>query len=335
MARIVTLKDIANELGTSIVTVSNALSGKKGVSEAVRAQVIEKARELGYDNAKQNKIPQGKVTIGVIVSEQYIGIGTSFYWTMYQQAVWAASTHKALTTLEIISTDQEKKLEPPRLAADEAIDGLIVIGKLEKIYLDCILKVLKVPVVLLDFRCEESGCSSVMSNNYIGMYKMTRYLLKKGHRSIGYVGEVETNENLCDRYFGYRKVMEEWGVPVNQEWVIADPQVVSQKAAISLPKTLPTAFVCCNDYVAGFLYDRLSQLGYRVPEDISLVGYDNYLYGHSLAKKLTTYNVDMKEMASAAVKMLLKKANGKSDYYKIVYLDSQIVERESVKSITV
>jgi len=333
LARTVKLKDIANELGTSIVTVSNALSGKKGVSEAIRTQVIEKAKELGYDYTRQDKSPKGKVTIGVIVSGQYIGIGTSFYWTMYQQVVWAASTFKALTTLEIISTEKEKQLEPPRLTADGSIDGLIVIGKLEKEYLERILKILQVPVVLLDFRCEESGCSSVMSNNYIGMYKITRYLLKKGHRNIGFVGEVETNENLCDRYFGYRKVMEEWGVPVNKEWVIADPMVVSQRAAISLPKALPTAFVCCNDYVAGFLYDRLSQMGYRVPEDISLVGYDNYLYGHSLAKKLTTYNVDMKEMATAAVKMLVKKINGKSDYYNIVYLDSQIVERDSVKNI--
>lgn len=333
MAGSVKLKDIANELGTSIVTVSNALSGKKGVSEAVRAQVIEKAKELGYDNAKQNKSPRNKVTIGVIVSEQYIGIGTSFYWTMYQQTVWAASTFKALTTLEIISIDKEKELELPRLSEEGGIDGLIVIGKMEKKYLENIIKVLQIPAVLLDFRCEEIGCSSIMSNNYIGMYKMTRYLLKRGHRNIGYVGELETNENLCDRYFGYRKMMEEWGISVNPEWVIADAKVVSGKAAISLPKVLPTAFVCSSDFVAGFLYDKLSQMGYRVPEDISLVGYDNYLYGHPLAKKLTTYNVDMKEMAHAAVKMLLKKVDGSRDSNHIKYLDSYIVERSSVKSI--
>ena len=327
------LKDIANELGTSIVTVSNALSGKKGVSETVRSQVIEKAREMGYENTRHSKDPREKLTIGVIVSEQYIGIGTSFYWTMYQQTVWAASMYKALTTLEIISIDKEKQLELPRLTDEGGINGLIVIGKMEKKYLKNLIHTLQIPAVLLDFRCEEIGCSSIMSNNYMGMYKMTRYLLKRGHRNIGYVGEIETNENLCDRYFGYRKVMEEWGVPVNQEWVIADPEVVSGKAAISLPKELPTAFVCASDFAAGFLYDKLSQMGHRVPEDISLVGYDNYLYGHPLAKKLTTYNVDMKEMAHAAVNMLLKKIAGGPDYNHIKYLDSYIVERSSVKNI--
>ena len=78
----VKLKDIAEALDVSTVTVSNALAGRKGVSEEVRNQVVEKAKELGYDLKKYTNKSQG-VTIGVIVSEKYLELGVSFYWSMY------------------------------------------------------------------------------------------------------------------------------------------------------------------------------------------------------------------------------------------------------------
>ena len=88
---------------------------------------------------------------------------------------------------------------------------------------------------------------------------------------------------------------------------------MKKKARFVLPERMPTAFVCCNDLTAS---------GYWVPEDVSVAGYDEYLYGHPFAKELTTYHVDMKAMAQEAVKILLKKIREDRSYWGVRYLDS-------------
>lgn len=100
------LKDIAKALNVSTVTVSNALTGRKGVSEEVRSQVI--AKELGYDLKKYTNKRQG-VTIGVIVSEQCLELGVSFYWSMYQKVAYAASKSQSVTMLEALGQENEEK----------------------------------------------------------------------------------------------------------------------------------------------------------------------------------------------------------------------------------
>lgn len=336
MAGGVKLKDIANELGISVVTVSNGLSGKKGVSDAVRQRIIEKAKELGYDYQKPDKTENSEkkgITIGVIVSERYVSASASFYQMMYQQVVYMASRRQSLTMLEIIEEEKEQEEELPRLIQEGSVDGLIIIGQVKGEYIRAVMAVAQVPVVLMDFSCDQLNCDAVMSNNYLGMYKVTHYLLKKGHRDIGFIGLIENNGNLCDRYFGYRKGMAEQGIMINPDWVISNPEVIYGTIGIADLKTMPTAFVCCSDLVASFLYDELIQAGYRVPEDVSIVGYDNYLYGHPFARELTTYNVNMKAMAQEAVKILFKKISGDASYFGVRYLDSHIEERCSVKCV--
>lgn len=333
MAGFVKLKDIADALGISVVTVSNALSGKKGVSDELRDKIMAKAQILGYDKVKRVKPLGSAFTIGVIVAHRYIDVGGSFYWAMYQQTAFEAARKQNLTMLEIIGTGEEQQKELPKMLKEGSIDGLIVIGKMDVTYLKRIIDSGHVPVVLMDFFSDELTCDAVMSNNYIGMYKMTRYLLNRGHEDIAYVGEISTDENLCNRYFGYRKGLEEREISLNAKWVIDDPRLVQREAGLVLPERMPTAFVCCNDLVAGIVYDELITAGYRVPEDISVVGYDDYLYGHPFAEELTTYHVDMKAMAQTAVKILQKKIRGDRSYCGVRYLDSFIVERSSVKTI--
>ena len=102
----VKLKDIAEALNVSTVTVSNALAGRKGVSEEVRSQVI--AKELGYDLKKYTNKRQG-VTIGVIVSEQCLELGVSFYWSMYQKVAYAALKSQSVTMLEALGQENEER----------------------------------------------------------------------------------------------------------------------------------------------------------------------------------------------------------------------------------
>ena len=211
-------------------------------------------------------------------------------------------------------------------------DNMIIIGWLFRPYIENLVKHAGVPIVLLDFAVKGLKCDAVLSSNYTGMYKMVRYLLSKGHRDIAYVGSRFANENIMDRYYGYRKALMENNIRFRKEWVLEDRDLITGEVRISLPENMPTAFACNSDLTASVLYDLLRQRGYRIPEDISIVGYDNYLI-HSFASSLTTYNVDMKRMASIALKLLLGKIRGVEKNYGIRYIDSTIIERSSVKEL--
>ena len=331
MSRDIKLKDIAVELNVSVVTVSNALSGKKGVSDSVRKQVIQKAKELGYNTTKYAKKEEAPIKIGVLAQDKYLEVGASFYWSLYQNVAYMASKKNGFTMFEAVDSEKEEKGELPKLLAESGIDGLIIIGWLEHDYVKKIVESTKLPVVLLDFHIADIPCDAVISNNYVGMYKMTRYLLERGHREIAFVGSIYANENIMDRYFGYRKGMMECGLHVKPEWILKDRDIQTNTMVVELPREMPTAFVCNCDLAASCIYDAVKKLGYEVPEDISIVAYDNYLYGHSFANEVTTYNVDMEQMAKEAVNILLKRVKGMNTHVGIHYVDSDIIERSSVK----
>ena len=131
-----------------------------------------------YDFSRYEK-KEGGYRIGVIASEMYMEMGTSFYWAMYQQVVYAASKSRSQTMLEILDTDMQRRDELPKLMREKMIDGLIVIGWHFKSYVENLVKRSEIPIVLLDFQIKGLKCDAVMSGNYIGMYKMTHYLLDR------------------------------------------------------------------------------------------------------------------------------------------------------------
>ena len=328
----VKMKDIAAAVGVSVVSVSNALAGRKGVSDDVRLQVEKAARELGYDLKKNERRSQGMV-IGVLAPEKYITVGQSFYWALYQHVAYEAAKSQSVTMLEILTFSMEENEELPILPREKTISGLIIIAWMSRSYLEKIVGAADVPTVLLDFQMKGLRCDAVMSSNYVGMYKMTRYLLERGHRDIAYVGSVRANDNIMDRFYGYRKALMEAGIRLRKEWILEDRDLTKGLSRVEVPENMPSAFACNSDWAAGLLYDILAERGYRIPEDVSIVGYDNYLYDNSFAERLTTYNVDMKKMAHQAVKMLKGKIHGDEKHWGTRYIDSVIVERQSVKTL--
>lgn len=208
-----------------------------------------------------------------------------------------------------------------------------MIGRIERRQMKQLLSATKAPVVLLDFYEAGLPCDAVMSNNYMGMYKATKYLLERGHKDIGFVGSVRATDNIMERYFGFRRGMEEYKRPIRKEWILEDRDLASGIMHIELPERIPSAFVCNSDHAAKYLYDRLTEKKYKIPEDVSIISYDNYLMDHPFANSLTTYNVDMRLMAKAAVDILLKKKKRPDKKPEIRYIDSEIIERGSVKNL--
>lgn len=337
MKKKVGLKDIAEQVGTSIVTVSNALSGKEGVSESLRDEIVRMADRLGYDLSKYGYTGSESFRLGVIVSSMYISVGTSFYWQMYQEVARAAADMRGFTLLEILDTEAQTRSELPKCMVSGEVDGIIVTGPMTHDYTKLLLDSASIPVVLLDFYHPDLGCDAVMSNNYFGMYKSTRYLLDRGHRRVAFVGNIEANKNIMDRYFGYLRAMRESGIEVPDKWIIPDRITGEWEISVRLPdendSDFPTAFACNCDYAAGVVYDLLKERGLKVPEDISITAYDDYLYDHPFASELTTYRVDMRGMASEAVAIAAQRIRREPSFRGERFIDSALIERTSVKSL--
>lgn len=329
----VKLSDIAKKVGVSTVTVSNALAGRKGVSEELRGRILETARECGYDMDRYEKKEKLQGTIGILVSNRYIRIGVSFYWEMYQKVAFSLSRHGMYSALEILTKEEEMAAKPslPRCLESGKTDQLIIIGRIEKTYLERIMQKAKERTVLLDFRDPDYNCSAVLSNNGIGMYRATQYLIDHGHQNIGFIGTPEVSRNIRDRFYGYLKCLDDNKLQLHPEWILEDRRATDEReTGITLPRTMPTAFACSSDYGAAILADALEQRGLQIPTDISLTSYDDYLYGNPLGKKLTTFHVDMEKMAQKAVQALIQNRTEPGSRPKVQFVDSILVERESV-----
>lgn len=339
MAKAVKLADIAERVGVSTVTVSKALSGQKGVSEEMRDKIKKLADELGYKQPsavmRDKKIRQSH-NIGVLIEEGYLDKYESFYWQMYQHVSTCALGYECFTLMEVISRRMEEQLEVPKVIKEQKVHGVIVIGRMSAGFLKMLRENSGVPLVYMDFTDEEQGTDSVVSDSYYGAYHLTNYLLSQGHTKIGYVGTLLATSSITDRYLGYVKALLEHGIEPRQDWRLDDRDMASgfiEDELLQLPVEMPTAFFCNCDLTAGRMIQKLRASGYRVPEDISVAGFDNYIYPGICDVGITTYEVDQTAMAKQAVRILVKRIEKESCRYGTHIVEGRLVVKESVEAI--
>lgn len=339
MAKSVKLGDIAAIVGVSTVTVSKALSDQKGVSEELRAQIKQLADEMGYQSPSEirKKTAKKKYNIGVLIQEIYLGKYPSFYWQLYQVLNKKAVARGCFTMLEFVSRDSVLNAEMPMLLEDDKVDGIVVVGSMGKEYLDKLEKTAKVPVEYVDYYDNSRPIDTVIANSFYGSYMLTNYLYDMGHRDIAYVGTIGSTNSITDRYLGYIKSLLEHDIPLREDWVIPDRDVKTgqfdEENCFKLPKNMPTAFVCNCDLAAATLIKILNAAGYRVPEDVSVVGFDNYMYPGSCDIGVTTYEINMQEMAERTMHKIIKKISNEKYTDGIFVVDGRIVVKDSVARI--
>lgn len=342
MAKTVRLADIGERLDVSAVTVSKALSGQKGVSEEMRQKIIKVADELGYLKRVREQERHGGYNIGVIVAERYLQESESFYWKLYQELSQRAIARDCFMILEIVSHKDERTEELPKILQEKKVDGVIIVGAFITAYSRFLAKNIQIPLLYLDTPGTLDSCDSVVSNNMMGGYHMTNYLFKKGHRQIGFVGTRLTTTSIDDRFLGYLRSLMEHGINPRQDWIIDDRDreygQVDIKSKFQLPEEMPTAFFCNCDLSAYVLVRKLNEAGYNVPDDISVAGFDNYVnrmdnYISETLENigLTTYEINMKEMAKRAMHIILHKLDNASYTTGMFVLPGKFIERGSVK----
>lgn len=336
MAKTVKLADIAAQVGVSTVTVSKALSGQKGVSEEMREKIRQLADELGYRSPSESKkqIVEKHYNIGVLIQEVYLDKYDSFYFRMYQEVNKRAVVRGCFTLLESISRENVLKNEMPILVQEKKVDGLVVIGDMTKAYMEHLEAEAGIPVVCMDFYNDTIDLDTVISNSYYGTYALTNYLFRMGHEKIAYIGTIGMTNSITDRYLGYTKSLLEHHMPIREDYVIDDRDTQTGRMDLDkffqLPKDMPTAFVCNCDLAASYLVKKLRANGYRVPEDISVVGFDNYLYPGLCDIGITTYEVDVSEMAHRVVHKIVRKIANESYTAGVFIVDGHMVIKDSV-----
>lgn len=331
-AKTVTQSDIAKNLGISVVSVSNALAGRKGVSDELRQRIWDAADELGYREKKEHMTKKKTALhIGVVISERYLTGMTSFYMNLYQQIVVAANDRKLFAPLEVLGLTEEENLTLPKLFEKEQADGILVIGELSAEYTRLLRKECRVPIVFVDHYMDLPDTDFIISDGYFGTCRLTRRLIANGYEKIAFVGTTEATSSIRDRYLGYRKAMMEHGLPMKKEWVLSDRKDQYESISVTLPGELPEAFVCNCDLTAGILIRELWKQGYRVPEDVAVVGFDNFSAEDLGELTLTTYDVDLPAMAKISINTLLRKMDYSYFTPRLRVVTGRIVEGNSFR----
>lgn len=335
----VTMSDIAKVMNVSTVTVSKALGDRDGVSVELRERIKQKATEMGYRvHAGFHGAKDGLTyNIGIIVAKHFISDASSFYWIVYRNIVELLQNQNYYGMLEVVDnksmTDPNAVEEVPNTVLDHKVDGLIVLGQLSEDYINRLMQH-NLPTVFLDFYGSREDVDSVLSDSFYGAYMLTSHLIENGHRRIGFLGSISSTSSIQDRYLGYYKALLENRIPLRQDWVIADRSNESDIfPEFTLPNDMPTAFVCNCDETAYKLVNQLKAAGYSIPDDISVVGYDNHIYSTICNPRLTTIDVNSRVMSTEAVDIILHKIRDGNYRRGRTLVTGKLVRRGSVKNL--
>ncbi|MBC7958625.1 MAG: LacI family DNA-binding transcriptional regulator [Vallitaleaceae bacterium] len=334
MAKTITMKDIADQLNISKVTVSKALSDKEGVSDALKAKIKLLAGEMGYRyNASAQAIKSGfSFNIGVVVAEKFTGGYHSFYLTFYQEVTRALDKYKYSSIFQVLSDEDEQNLLLPRCYQDQKVDGLIVLGQVTSEYIE-VLNGCDVPIVFLDFYEEHTEVDTVVSDNFFSAYELTNYLIANKHRNIAFVGTISSTSSIQDRYLGYYKSLLEHKLMLDKNLIIDDRDEKGQFINLVIPNPMPTAFVCNCDRVAYELINQLQAKGYKIPEDVSIVSFDNDIYSTLPTPQITTVDVNMAEMTATVAEAIMNKIENPERRYGRMLVKGNIIYRDSVRNL--
>lgn len=326
----VTMKDVAMELGVSVVSVSKALSGKEGVSLSLREKIITLAKDMGYvPRKKRTWMNHLTLNIAIIIPERLV-VNNVFYFKIYQKMLMKLSEKGYIGILEIISKETEEVGELPNVMRVSGISQIVVIGEMKTLFLDMLVHT-GVGIIFFDFQKEKFDVDCIVGDNENSGFLLTRYLIKCGYKKIGFAGSYLYTRKRQECFLGYLKYLMRKKQVIDPNWWIDDRDARGRHIALTLPENMPEAFVCCSDEAAYYLLQALEQEGYSVPEDVGVVGYGECSEYSRLNTTLTTYRADVDEMIDQCIHIVEQRALGKEYRRGTSVVHGQIVIRDSAR----
>ena len=338
MAR-VTLKDVAQRAGVTTATVSYALSGKRPISEATKRRVMEAIAELDYVpdlNARGLSMRDSKL-IGVVVPQTEPGERLMFQNSFYSEVLGSIEYYARQQGYHILISATDANESYLTLAKQRNLDGIIVIGMYpDEFYQQ--MKKTQIPIVLIDSYCNDHYYHNIRIDDAYGSYLATRYMLECGHTRIAFfAGQMKENGVMKKRLLGYRQALEEFQVPYEREYVFEGQIDYASGIALAdrlMDQGLPaTGVVAAADILAIGAAKGFFERGKRVPEDYSLIGFDDVEIAQYLTPGLTTIRQQISLKGQKAVELLLKHIEDPTLPKQEEILPLQLVVRGSVKNL--
>lgn len=323
----VKISDIAKALEVSTISVSRALSGQTGVGDELKSKILNKAKEMGYFKLKNSE----DIRILVLHQKPFVQ-DSSNYSYMVQGIEKAIQKVGCQYDLEFLDNDrQEKQHLPCKINKGINYDGIIFIGRFNSEYVDFISTRIKNQVFYTGYS-PSFDCDSVWYNFNNGGYKQCEYLIKKGHKEIGFLGSSSIYKNK-EKVLGITSALEDYKLPIRDEFFIYAENFEEKVSELISSKNSPTAIICQWDYTAIKLIKFLYEKGINVPEAISVIGSGNTEMSSLFMPAITTLELNIDYSCEVAVALLLKRIHKPDKPYENITINSILVERDSIKSI--
>lgn len=334
-----TILDVAEKAKVSIATVSRALNNQPGCSEETRKRVMRVAQELGYEpnEVARSLINKKTNTIGVIFPEISSLLSSEFI-NGIDAVAKKENANLIVTYTKSDVANTEKNL---KMLHEKRVDGIIFTSEILRAEYYEYIQRNKIPCVLLSTKSAEYAMVPyVKVDDFDASYAATTYLIKKGHKKIGLIIGSSTDPIAGNpRIEGYKRAIQE-----NLKIAVQDTQIVSGNGFgfddgrdnfIQLMKQCPdlTAIFCASDEMAIGAISAAYKMGIKIPDDISIIGYDNLKISEMSIPPLTTVAQPLVKMAKKATEILFNIINKKDVEVHSVVMPYQIIERESVKNI--
>jgi DNA-binding LacI/PurR family transcriptional regulator len=357
MASSVTIKDVASQAEVSVGTVSRVFNNHSNVTDEIRRRVLKAASELGYhgrstpDNAARTPTNRSLKEIGFLYYS-YLdvsvegSVGANPFWShiLHGAENEARKSNMKMTYRTLYDAGQSPQLLLSTIY-DMKLGGILLVGPTEPEMIKVIRKA-GLPLVLVDNYVPQLSVDAVLCDNFEGGREAVEYLIQAGHRQIAFIGgptlegprPINRIYTIERRAAGYRTALLDAGIPVHYDLYESGDLTAEggyQACQRLLAKKVTfSALFCANDATAIGALKALRDAGRRVPEEVSLVGFDDLDTCQYLSPALTTIRVNKEALGSTAVKSLLARAADMDAVSVSSILEVELVERDSVRRLT-
>ena len=311
-------------------TVSRALQNSPLVNHDTAEKIKQIARDSGYraSAVARGLVTRKTLTIGVVVTT----IADPFVGEVVSGIEQAADDAGYSVFLAESNADPSREQNVVRSFAERRVDGIVVTSsRVGALYVP-MLSEMMVPIVLINNQHPGDFVHSIMIENGEGSRKATDYLIQLGHRRVAYLGDQFGHQSDTERFAGYRRALERAALPFHPE-LVSHGNGKADGSAAAIEKLLalaapPTAIFCYNDLAALGALHAIRAHGLRVPQDISLVGFDDLFVALYSEPALTTVRQPMRNMGMLAMESLLKLMSGQNSA-DTVRVPAELIVRES------
>lgn len=328
------MQDIADKLGISKNAVSLALNNKAGVSEELRYRIFEAANQLNYRTDTKTKKKRSNL---LVLIPENIRNDKIFYYEVFWSIEKRAKENGYNAIICGVTQEMEDQLFLPELYHEIEFHGILLVGGLHLNYVRMLYD-LGIPIVTVDHYYDSLQLDAVVTANAEEAYKIVTHLIDKGHRQIGFIGAISRTKSFRERWSGYQNAMSDAGLVIDMNHNIINPSPlealnstdVELADLLDAMTSMPTAWFCADDRIAISFIQVLISKGYKVPDDISIVGFGDIEAAQMITPRLTTIKMQREQLGFEAVDFLIRKINFGGGPAKIsIY--GELIERDSCK----